>query len=633
MMEGSNRFQRSRPWGPTELTKAFERLQNFATPTRKFCFFIDGLDEYEGDHFELLDIMENIAKSPHIKLCLSSRPWNCFEDVLGRDIDRKLYLQDLTREDIEIYAKTKLKRPANWASTYEDRVHHQALTLEIVERAQGVFLWVFLVVRSLQEGLANGDTISMLQKRLRALPTDLEPFFEHILRSVDKVYQEKLGGMFQVALQASEPLSLLTYSFLDEDDPDFSIKLPPSPLDLAEIQSRQDDTRRRINGQSKGLLEVSTVHLEYTTATPNVEFLHRTVRDFLNTEDMRSMLKEMTPSTYNACFALSRAHLANFKTVPPSNSTQTEVEFLDAALEFARRAEDQREIADNPMLDELERTSKVRFHLFLESSNAFLGYTIERGLVQYVKGKLNQRPQLLPSERGILLHRALGMPLLRGHWEINLAPIVQMLLKRESSPNDPLRHRTVWQQFFESYPSVTAEIREHEYWRSILRLLLLRAANVQEAYQLFDLMMARNAMFKSTQSSSDQFIRTVELLLSHGMDPNQSILSGSTIWTLFLEDVCTKRTFWEEDIVHGVAKAFIRYGADLLTSYRQCDLDSTEIQPVSKALEYIITCVRDEEERLTMMELVENEMSYLKSRDRYTRKSHCSRRRELYWKP
>lgn len=140
-------------------------------------------------------------------------------------------------------------------------------------------------------------------------------------------------------------------------------------------------------------------------------------------------------------------------------------------------------------------------------------------------------------------------------------------------------------------------------------------------------------MFKSTQSSSDQFIRTVELLLSHGMDPNQSILSGSTIWTLFLEDVCTKRTFWEEDIVHGVAKAFIRYGADLLTSYRQCDLDSTEIQPVSKALEYIITCVRDEEERLTMMELVENEMSYLKSRDRYTRKSHCSRRRELYWKP
>jgi len=343
------------------------------------------------------------------------------------------------------------------------------------------------------------------------------------------------------------------------------------------------------------------------------------------------MLKEMTPSTYNACFALSRAHLANLKTVPPSNSTQTEVEFLDAALEFARRAEDQREIADNPMLDELERTSKVRFHLFLGNSNAFLEYTIGRGLVQYVKGKLNQQPQLLPSERGTLLHRALGKPLLRGNWEINLAPMVQMLLKKGSSPNDPLRHQTVWHQFFDSYPSVTATIREHEYWRSILRLLLLRAANVQEAYQLFDLMMARNDMFESTQSSSAQFVRTVELLLSHGMDPNQSIPSGFTIWTWFLVKICAKTTFWEKNIVHGVTKAFIRYGADL-TSCRRWVVDSTEIQPVSKALEHIITCLRDEE-RLTMIELVENEMSYLKGRDRYTRKSHCSRRRELYWKP
>jgi hypothetical protein len=285
------RSQHYRPWSVAELTRAFERLQDWASPTRKFCFFIDGLDEYEGDHFELLDIMVNIAKSPHVKLCLSSRPWNCFEDVLGRNNDHKLYLQDLTREDIKIYAKTKLKRPADWASTHDDQAHHQAFVLEIVERAQGVFLWVFLVVRSLQEGLANGDTISMLEKRLRALPTDLEPFFEHILNSVDKVYQEKMGAMFQVALQANEPASLLTYSFLDEEDIDFSIKLPPSELVLVEIQSRQNDTRRRINGRSKGLLEVTSIHIGgYTAMHHTVDFLHRTVRDFLNTKHMCSVL-------------------------------------------------------------------------------------------------------------------------------------------------------------------------------------------------------------------------------------------------------------------------------------------------------------------------------------------------------
>jgi hypothetical protein len=631
--EASNRFQRSGPWGPTELTRAFERLQCWASPTRKFCFFIDGLDEYEGDHFELLDTMVNIVKSPHIKLCLSSRPWNCFEDVLGKEVDRKLYLQDLTRDDIEIYTRTKLKRPASWTSTYKDRVQHQEFALEIVERAQGVFLWVFLVVRSLQEGLANGDSISMLQSRLRALPTDLEPFFEHILRSVDRVYQEKLGGMFQVALQANEPLSLLTYSFLDEEDPDFSIKLPPSPLALAETRSRKDDTRRRINGRSKGLLEVSTVRLEDTTVIHSVDFLHRTVRDFLTTKSMHLMLKEMAPSTYNACFALSRALLANLKTIPRTHSLENEYELLNDALEYARRAEDQRGIADSPMVEELERTSKVRFHLFLESRNAFLGYTIERGLVQYVNGKLNQQPQLLLLERGILLSRALGKPLLGGRWEINLAPMVQMLLKRGLNPNDPLQRGTVWQQFFLSYPSVEAETKEHQYWRSILRLLLLRAANVRVSYKLIDLMMTRNEMFQSTSISSNELVHTVELLLSYGLDPNQSLYGKRSIWTVFLERICDQMSFWEEDIIHGVAKAFLRYGADPLASYCQHSEDTTEIHPVSKALEIVISCVKDEEERLTMEKLIKDETNYFKSRERYKRRVAVSQPRESSRKP
>ena len=66
----------------------------------------------------------------------------------------------------------------------------QDLVNEIQERAQGVFLWVFLVVRSLLRGLTEEDDIAMLQKRLRQLPTDLERFFQQILDSVDDVYQE-----------------------------------------------------------------------------------------------------------------------------------------------------------------------------------------------------------------------------------------------------------------------------------------------------------------------------------------------------------------------------------------------------------------------------------------------------------
>jgi len=72
--------------------------------------------------------------------------------------------------------------------------------------ADGVFLWVFLVVRSLKEGITNADTVSMLQKRLRELPSDLESFFRLILDHVDKIYWEGTTQAFQMALTAVKPL-------------------------------------------------------------------------------------------------------------------------------------------------------------------------------------------------------------------------------------------------------------------------------------------------------------------------------------------------------------------------------------------------------------------------------------------
>jgi hypothetical protein len=171
----------TRRWSSADLTAAFGRLQNAPT-NKKFCFFIDGLDEYDGDHLDLIEIVRTTVKSPDIKLCLSSRPWNSFEDAFGTIPERKLYLQDLTREDIKIYAKAKLTIPS-LISTKEGWIHYQSFILEIADRAQGVVLWVYLVVRFLRDGLVDGDDINLLQKRLRSLPTDLELFFKHILAS------------------------------------------------------------------------------------------------------------------------------------------------------------------------------------------------------------------------------------------------------------------------------------------------------------------------------------------------------------------------------------------------------------------------------------------------------------------
>lgn len=203
-----NKLERKAFWGYGELKRAFAVLQGCASTSQKFCFFIDGLDEYEGDHFELLESFLSIVESsPNIKLCLSSRPWNCFEDTLGGADNRKLYMQDLTENDIEVYSINKLRLPVKWASQLQYRIEHHKLAAEIVKRAQGVFLWVYLVIRSLQDGLSNGDEIAMLQRRLESLPTDLDAYFSHMMKSTDPIYQEKLACMLRAALAVETPLS------------------------------------------------------------------------------------------------------------------------------------------------------------------------------------------------------------------------------------------------------------------------------------------------------------------------------------------------------------------------------------------------------------------------------------------
>ena len=68
-------------------------------------------------------------------------------------------------------------------------------------------------------------------------------------------------------------------------------------------------------------------------------------------------------------------------------------------------------------------------------------------------------------------------------------------------------------------------------------------------------------------------------------------------------------------IVYGVAKAFIRYGADPLAYYRQRESfkHQGKLRPVSIALDLVIGCVKDDEERLEMEQLIASETAYSKA--------------------
>ena len=174
------------PWTWDEIRGVFHRLMEQDLLALKYCFFVDGLDEYEGDHLDVIHILKRFAISPNFKICVSSRPWNVFEEAFGKDNHSRLLLQELTGGDIQLYFKNTLKIGLRNAPHARNNPCCDDLVTEIVSLAEGVFLWVYLVIKSLLRGLSNNDDISELQERLRNIPLDLKEFLKRMLDDIGK---------------------------------------------------------------------------------------------------------------------------------------------------------------------------------------------------------------------------------------------------------------------------------------------------------------------------------------------------------------------------------------------------------------------------------------------------------------
>jgi hypothetical protein len=187
----------ARFWSLQQLMVTLRTLIHQEGIPLKIFFMIDGLDEFDGDHEELANLFREITKAPHIKMCLSSRPWVVFEDFFGQCPN--LRLQNLTFKDIERYVMGKLSHnDAFLKLSTEEPEAAPVLTQEIVEKADGVFLWVNIVVRSLLGGIRNRDELSDLWARLRSMPRELEPLYSHLLGLIELLYLPWVSKTLQI---------------------------------------------------------------------------------------------------------------------------------------------------------------------------------------------------------------------------------------------------------------------------------------------------------------------------------------------------------------------------------------------------------------------------------------------------
>jgi hypothetical protein len=271
------------------LSTAFALLSRTHLNNIKIFLFVDGVDEFEGDHTYIATLFRNLAATSSFKILLSSRTTpacvEAFTDLPG------LCLQDLTHKDIEAYVyATVMKHERMDFLLSQNKEEAAALTSIIISKADGVFLWVRLVVRSLLDGFRNYDRISDLKERVNESPAELGDLYMHMFQSMESRYQAHGAQLLRIVVRSIEmqedhPLTVQKLFFADENTLQEALSAPINILDEKEQDARCEAMTGRIRSRCCGLIEVRN---------SQVNVIHKSVLDFLAEEKVWSLVLSMT---------------------------------------------------------------------------------------------------------------------------------------------------------------------------------------------------------------------------------------------------------------------------------------------------------------------------------------------------
>lgn len=292
---------------------------------RNYCLFllIDGLDEYDGKPREIIKLMETLTDLPNVKMCVASRPDNEFLQNYGGKT-AKLYMEDFNTADITAYVHDSLRRHEYFRDLDERDDSGATLMNSIVSYSNGVFLWVRLVLEELEEGLVNREPVPKLQKTLDGLPKGLEEYFDHMLDKVRESDRADSASVLLVALHTHDLLPPLAYWYISEGPEELQKRPEVKATDFRENIRRRKDIDARLRNLSRGLLTIVDLPLSSNLNAlqssqlfgQKVNFLHRTVREFLVLGGVQRRLNDWKPDTFNKDEVICQALRSQIATSP-----------------------------------------------------------------------------------------------------------------------------------------------------------------------------------------------------------------------------------------------------------------------------------------------------------------------------
>ena len=338
-------------WSLPALKDAFWRLTRTATECDGMCFFVDGLDECEGNeesgaHREVGEYLQSVT-SPYVKICVSSRPLHVLADISGPFPG--LRLQDVTESDIRAYVTDELVQNGRMTALQDSEPGSSSDFInEIVFRAEGVFLWVTLVLKSIVSGIGRYEATSELRSRLRRLPSDLNGLYDHMFTRISPLDMQKAAQIIQLFEASGYHASVMRLGFALESTYEKAISENWEEWDREGLLSLQKRTIATIESTCIGFIEIrhgcssiddcAAENDEWNTdehllkfirclVSSRLFYIHRTVREYIRNDEIQAKLvsntrslKDFNPDISNlmATILLSKALPAAWyqKTVP-----------------------------------------------------------------------------------------------------------------------------------------------------------------------------------------------------------------------------------------------------------------------------------------------------------------------------
>lgn len=292
---------------PSEARLAFRILSRKSTELGKFCFLIDGLDEFAGDYRDGIAFIKELTANPGFKVLMSSRPIpDCVAAFEGMP---RLHLHQLTHDDVTAYVQDVIVGHKYMQKLMvRHRTEALALVEELAEKSSGVFLWVILACRSLLSGFADYDRLAELKQRMDELPPELEEMFKHMLNRIDVRHRGQGARLLRLCFEFRKygvgAMSAMGLALVDDNQDSVAYH---RLLSIEEKRELCEELAGRLRSRCGGLLELAqrrNLHAGpldrhkpcFCSASKGsqhdpmvdgrVEFMHRTVFEFLDNEEV-----------------------------------------------------------------------------------------------------------------------------------------------------------------------------------------------------------------------------------------------------------------------------------------------------------------------------------------------------------